>query len=358
MSNDKPIKVLVVDDSAFMRNAITRMIEDASDIQLVGKATNGVEAIEMTKSLEPDVITLDIEMPQMDGLTALRMIKQVSKARVIMVSSLTTEGSNATLRALRYGASDFIAKEQSQVSLNVFGMTDSLIEKVRQLGREVDDAAPASGGQAAPTPAVPAADLPTHYRMIVIGSSTGGPPVLEEIARNIPEGFNVPIVVAQHMPPVFTAALADRMDHICAVPTVQIEHGMRLTEPGIYIAPGSKHTRVLNRGGIFRADVSEKPEELLYKPSVDELFRSASEAIGKDLFAVVLTGMGEDGKIGAGVVHDNGGHVMAQSAESCVVYGMPKAVVQSGLAEQIHDVQGIAKFIGSCKAKLAAGKVA
>ena len=358
------VRVLVTDDSAFMRSAIRRILSAADDIEVVGIATNGLEAIAKARDLQPDVVTLDIEMPQMDGLTALRQIKRVCPAAVLMVSSLTREGSQATLSALRMGAADFIAKDQSQISLKLDSLQGQLVAKVRALGanagvardssaggvargtgvsqRPGAGAKPASGGGGVELPAARLADV----QIVVIGSSTGGPPVLEQLVASVTPRTPCPIVIAQHMPPLFTEAMAERLDRITPATVVHARPGMSVDPGHIYVAPGGEHTRVFKSIGAPRLRIGPGPGELLYKPSVDELFTSAAEAFGRRTLAIVLTGMGEDGLIGARAISAAGGLILAQDHASCVVYGMPKAVTQAGLADGSCTIDQIAQVLG------------
>lgn len=336
----KPIQVLVVDDSAFMRRAIRTMIDQAAGLTVVDTASNGVEAVQKAEKLQPDVVTLDIEMPQMDGLTALRQIKRCCKAAVLMVSSLTTEGSVASLTALRNGAADFIAKDFSQVSLEVVNIEKELIAKVRGIAGSTTKTH-AVGAVAAAQPELKLRS--SNFDVITIGSSTGGPPVLETIIGALPAQMVQPIVIAQHMPKVFTQAMAERLDSVCALKVLHAENGMPLAPNHVYIAPGGQQTLVKRYGtGRGRIEVNDNNEGQLYKPSVDLLFSSAAQAFGSRTLAIVLTGMGEDGLIGARDLQPKNATILAQNAESCVVYGMPKAVTQAGLIAASLNPQQIA----------------
>ncbi len=339
------MRVLVVDDSAFMRKAITTMLGEDSSIDVIGTARNGREAVEMAERLQPDVITLDIEMPEMDGLTALRKIMQRCPTQVIMVSSLTTEGSHATLTALKLGAADFLAKDQSQVSLAVVNLRDELLTKVKALG------ASSTARRLRPAPIREAAHAPPSFRpgqfdLICIGSSTGGPPVLENVLPEAPANISAPIIVAQHMPEVFTRSMAERLADMCKVPVVHAENGQDVEPRTIYVAPGGRNVHVEKVGLTKRRLlVNDKPAGAIYRPSVDALFASAAKAVGARCLAIVFTGIGEDGKQGAGMLVNAGGTVLAQSEETCVVYGMPKAVTQAGLAKASLSPQQIAKVL-------------
>lgn len=335
MSGEGPIRVLVVDDSALMRKVISKMISSDPGLTVVDTAYNGADGVAKAKALRPDVITLDMEMPVMDGMTALRRIKAECtdpSPAVLMCSTLTSQGSHESLAALRCGAADVIAKEGDPLHGGIEAMRDELIAKIKAIA-----SAPRRrpGLKIAEPPAMPVRGLPAipaNTRLVVIGSSTGGPPVLEQILTSLPADLPVPVVVAQHMPPMFTKSLAERLDHQCAITVLHGEDGQPLPPGTATIIPGGKHGRVRERGALLRLEVNGEPAAALYKPSVNELFRSGGEAAGPRCVGVMLTGMGDDGSIGAADLKRAGGLVVAQTAETCVVYGMPKAVVERGIA--------------------------
>ncbi len=325
------MRVLVVDDSAFMRRAISTMLASDPQIEVLGAARNGKEGIEMAKRLKPDVITMDIEMPEMDGLTALRRIMHDCPTNVLMLSSLTTEGSHAALTALKLGAADFLAKDMSQVSLNITNIQEDLLHRVRALGRARKPVSSAlrpatDTGQTSPV------FRPDQFDVVCIGSSTGGPPLLEKILTGLPPTLSAPIVIAQHMPMIFTASMSERLGKECLLPVVHAEDRMPLDQRTIYIAPGGKNLHI-KRLGLTRYIllVNDDPPEAIYKPSVDALLESAAASHGQRTLAVILTGIGEDGLVGARKLHAKGGTILAQNEETCVVYGMPKAVTQAAL---------------------------
>jgi len=339
------MRVLVVDDSAFMRRAITNMLESDSSIEVVDTARNGREGVEKVKSLKPDVITLDIEMPDMDGLTALRHIMSECPTPVVMCSSLTSEGSHATLRALHLGAIDFVSKDASQVSLKIMDLQDDLIAKVKTAARSRIRKARKSSVTPAVVDQVPTLD-PRRIDLVVIGSSTGGPPVVESLLKSVPADFCAPIVIAQHMPVLFTKSLAERLDERCAVSVFHAENRMMLVPGSAYILPGGQHGRVVRRlDRKLSLNVSEKPVEAVYKPSVNELMRSAAECCKDRALGIMLTGMGDDGCVGAERLVSAGGTLIAQNEETCVVYGMPKAVTQAGYASANLSPQRMALLL-------------
>ena len=324
------MRVLVVDDSAFMRRAISQMLSTDPEIQVVGTARNGKEGIEMANQLKPDVITLDIEMPEMDGLTALRRIMSQCPTQVLMLSSLTTEGSHVSLQALKIGAADVLAKDMSQVSLSVTNIQEDLLRRVRALG---DSRLRRLKIPAQPLPEhAPPAFRPGQFDVICVGSSTGGPPILEKIFAALPASFPTPIVVAQHMPAVFTKSMTERLDQDCQMRVLHAEDRCALEPRTIYIAQGN-HNVHLRKLSLARWElvINKEPSDTIYWPSADVLFKTAAESTGQRTLAIVLTGIGEDGLIGGRDLHAKGGVILAQDEASCVVYGMPKAVTEKAL---------------------------
>jgi two-component system chemotaxis response regulator CheB len=346
--------VLIVDDSAFMRKIISQMIESAPGLEVVGVARNGREGVEMTQRLLPDLVTLDIEMPELDGLGALREIRIKCREQapgILMCSSLTTEGSTEALKALRLGAADVIAKDPSTVGKQEQSFKNELIGKLKIIGSERErvrrGAASAAGtptGQStAPTRPRPPARAPSYEELrlgeidaVVVGSSTGGPPVLEDIFVQLPADLRVPIFVAQHMPAVFTRSLADRLGQHCACPVALITEETEISTPGVYLSEGGRHMHIeMQRRGRLTARMSVEPTKAVFRPSVSVLFETASNAFGGRVLGVQLTGMGDDGLSGARVLRAAGGRVIAQHESTCVVYGMPRAVVEAGEADAV-----------------------
>ncbi|MBI1336539.1 MAG: chemotaxis-specific protein-glutamate methyltransferase CheB [Phycisphaera sp.] len=340
------MRVVVVDDSAFMRRAVKQMLESDGDIEVVASARNGREGVELVEKLKPDLVTLDIEMPEMDGLTALRHIMRKCPTQVMMLSSLTTEGSHAALTALKLGAADFLAKDMSQVSLSVTNIQDELVQKARQLG---------GAGNRRFTKAVkPTAtrfDQPPIFRsgqfdVVCIGSSTGGPPVLETILCPLPASMSAPVVVAQHMPEIFTRSMTERLGRECPMPVVHVEDNMPLQPRTIHICPGGKHTHITKIGlAKYVLRVNNEPTHAVYKPSVDALFSSAATSTASRTLGIVLTGIGDDGLRGSRDLLQAKGTILAQSEETCVVYGMPKAVTENGLVAASLTPEQIAQSL-------------
>jgi len=325
-------RVLVVDDSAFMRRAISDVLEHNGHT-VIGRARNGREGVEMATELKPDVVTLDVEMPEMDGLTALPRILRACDAHVIMVSSLTTDGSREAIRALHAGASEIVAKSHSQFAVDLDSLGEELSRKVAGLSTpRVKTTTRMDPSRVLSIPKK-VHDSIRRCDLVAIGSSTGGPPALEAVLKALPEGFAPPVVVAQHMPAMFTESLAERLDEMCALNVLHAEHRMPVRPGFVYITPGGKHLRVLGGASGYRLEVSTIPTEALYKPSVNELFGSVAKVAGRRAVGVILTGMGDDGTIGGHAMHDAGSVILGQSYETCVVYGMPKSASEAGIVD-------------------------
>lgn len=360
------ISVVVVDDSAFMRKALSTMLEKDPEIRVVATARDGEEGLQVIRQHNPDVVTLDIEMPRMDGLTTLRHIMMEMPRPVLMVSSLTTEGAEATLKALELGAVDFIPKQLSKVSLDIVRIENDLREKVKEVSKrrmlrtprpvrpaptasapaqtaQVASAAPAT---APSRPAMPATRASRPVRDVVaIGVSTGGPPAVQKVLSQLPADFPASILIAQHMPAAFTGPFAKRLDGVCAISVKEAESGEKLKPGTAYIAPGGKHLRVEQRVSHMEVVVTTDPAEALYKPSANVLIESVGQSMGRRALGVILTGMGSDGMEGMKVLKQKGGRSIAQSDATCVVYGMPKAIVDAGLADEIVDIDDMAAAI-------------
>lgn len=361
------VKVVVVDDSAFMRKAISNLLSKDPEIEIVGMAADGLEALSVISKNDPDVVTLDIEMPRMDGLTALGRIMAEMPRPVLMISSLTSEGAEVTLRALEMGAMDFIAKPSSTVSLGMFDLEKDLQAKVKAVAgrrrflraRPLSSVTPAKSFAAAkPTAPVSLATTDTSVKQIArpstmrqvrdivaIGVSTGGPPAVQKVLSAFPQDFPAPILIGQHMPAAFTGPFAVRLDNICKIEVKEAENGEILRDGVAYICPGGKHLTIDARLSRRTVIISEEPKSALYKPSANELMRSVGEKAGTRALGVILTGMGSDGLEGVKVLKAKGGRALAQNEASCVVYGMPKAIVDAGLADEILDINDMASAI-------------
>jgi two-component system chemotaxis response regulator CheB len=340
-----PIRVLVVDDSGFFRRRVAEMLSSDSRLTVVGAAEDGAKAVEMTAQLRPDVITMDIEMPVMDGITAVRRIMAAHPTPVLMFSSLTTDGAQATLDALDAGAVDYLPKKFEDISRDKDDARRLLCEKVYVIGSSRGRGLRAR--PATPVPAVkprtvaPVATAPggavgrNHVRLVAIGTSTGGPVALQEVLTKLPGNFPVPIVLIQHMPGSFTPAFAQRLNQQCAITVKEAADGDPLVAGTALLAPGGRQMVVEQRAGRAVVRITDSLPGQNYKPSVDTTFTSIAKAFPGQALAVVLTGMGADGREGAKLMKQGGSPIWAQNEATCVVYGMPAAVVDAGIADQV-----------------------
>ncbi|MBV4520667.1 chemotaxis response regulator protein-glutamate methylesterase [Pseudomonas sp. SWRI74] len=369
------VKVLVVDDSGFFRRRVSEILSADSNIQVVGTATNGKEAIDQALALKPDVITMDYEMPMMDGITAVRHIMQRCPTPVLMFSSLTHEGARVTLDALDAGAVDFLPKNFEDISRNPEKVKQLLCEKILSISRSNRRvnaySAPAPVAAPAPTPApssigsygssaparpapapiparahaaAPSSPAPKRkaYKLVAIGTSTGGPVALQRVLTQLPANFPAPIVLIQHMPAAFTKAFAERLDKLCRISVKEAEDG-DILRPGLaLLAPGGKQMMIDGRGAV---KILPGDERLNYKPCVDITFGSAAKSYGDKVLAVVLTGMGADGREGARLLKQGGSSIWAQDEASCVIYGMPMAIVKAELADAVYSLDDIGRHI-------------
>jgi len=350
----KQIRAVVIDDSAFMRKSISIMLESDESIKVIGTAWDGEEGYKLVRSLNPDIVTLDIEMPKMDGLTALKQIMKDCPTSVIMISSLTTEGAEATLKAMELGAVDFIPKELSYVNVNIIKIKEDLVRRVKEIVKQryfqerikrlnkIQGNIPEAQVKYSAENYLPA----NKYKAIALGISTGGPMTLQRILPEISSSINCPVFIVQHMPPKFTKSLADRLDSICKLNIKEAEDRETIDNNTVYIAPGGYHMTVKKTAnGSNIIDISDKPTDAIHKPSVDVLLNSVAENYGKNTIGIIMTGMGKDGLLGIQEIKNRGGYCIAQNEESCVVYGMPKAVVDAGLADIISPSEKIPAII-------------
>nr|WP_298139848.1 chemotaxis response regulator protein-glutamate methylesterase [uncultured Pseudomonas sp.] len=363
------VKVLVVDDSGFFRRRVSEILATDPNIKVVGTATNGREAIDQALALKPDVITMDYEMPMMDGITSVRNIMQRCPTPVLMFSSLTHEGARVTLDALDAGAVDFLPKNFEDISRNPEKVKQLLCEKVHTIARTnrrgivttpppassaaapgnlakpaapARSVAPRAPGAAPAAPAGAAAPKRKAYKLVAIGTSTGGPVALQRVLTQLPANFPAPLVLIQHMPAAFTKAFAERLDKLCQISVKEAADGDVL-RPGLaLLAPGGKQMMVDARGVI---KILPGDERLNYKPCVDITFGSVAKSYHDKVLAVVLTGMGADGREGARLLKQGGSQVWAQDEASCVIYGMPMAIVKADLADAIYPLEEIGKHL-------------
>jgi two-component system chemotaxis response regulator CheB len=325
----KQTSVLIVDDSAFVRRVLTEILSSDPSIAVVGAAPDPFVAREMIKTLNPDVVTLDIEMPRMDGLAFLEKIMTLRPMPVLMISSLTQKGADVALRALEIGAVDFVAKPMVGLSEGFAGLRDEIIGKVKAAaGARVK---PLSGSKPKAR-LVPGPNYRSSERLIAVGASTGGVEALQELLTAFPSDAPA-ILVTQHMPALFTATFAKRLDQCCAVSVSQAEDGERVLPGHVYIAPGGFHLELARNGANYVCRVHEQPLVSGHRPSVDVLFRSVAKAAGGSSVGIILTGMGKDGAAGLLEMRQAGASTIGQDEASCVVYGMPKAAHDCGATE-------------------------
>jgi two-component system chemotaxis response regulator CheB len=369
------VSVLVVDDSGFFRKRLTEILTASGQIKVVGAATNGREGVEMAEKLRPDVITMDYEMPVMDGISAVREIMATRPVPVLMFSSLTYEGARVTLDALEAGAVDFLPKNFEEIARDSSELQKILITRVLDVAgsrpggkaskpddapaatstprpepssgstsaRPVRPSAPsansASPAQKKPQPETPRQSFrrgpAKHYSVVAIGTSTGGPVALQRVLTVLPASFPAPILLIQHMPASFTPAFAERLNKLCNIKVRQAEDG-DLLEPGLaLLAPGGKQIIVENRGGQARVRILPGDDRLHYRPCVDVTFGSLARAFPGKTLGVILTGMGADGKEGCRLMKQSGSDIWSQDEKSSVIYGMPMAVAKAGLTDEV-----------------------
>ncbi len=365
------VKVLVVDDSAFFRQRITQILSQNANIEVVGVARDGLDAIEKNNSLKPDVITMDVEMPKLNGIDAVKHIMRERPTQVLMVSSLTHEGAQVTLQAMEAGAVDYLTKDMRAWMDKSQSLSDDLTARIVALGRskyfvkssflsrassskpastasssshvfklqEKSAARAASSNQVASVKTSSRPQIPAGCKLVVIGSSTGGPAALQEILTKIPASFPHPILLVQHMPNTFTSVFAERLNQQCQIEVKHAESGDRLQPGRALLAPGGLQMML---DGHNTVQVLPGDERLTYKPSLDVTFASAAKVFGNKTLAIVLTGMGADGRDGAKLLKDSGATVWGQSESTCTIYGMPQAVAKAGLVDNVVDLKDFA----------------
>jgi two-component system chemotaxis response regulator CheB len=326
MSSTPKIRVLVVDDSAFVRRAVERMLSGARDIELVGTAADGAEGLRKARELRPDVVTLDIKMPRLGGLETLERLMAEQPVPVLLMSTLTQEGAEVTLRGLELGAMDFVDKSSVQ-PMSMLSLADELIAKIRALGGARVKVRPH-----VTLPRAPAAGVPAE--VVVVAASTGGPTALQELVAGLPAGFPAAVLVVQHIPRGFTRSLSERLDARSAIPVREARDGDPIAPGTILIAPAGIHARLARRGGTVVVSLDEEPRDSLHRPSADVLMASAAEVYGPRAVGVVLTGMGSDGTEGLRAIQQAGGVTLAESEETSVIYGMPKAAIEAGVVHK------------------------
>ncbi|MBL4830811.1 MAG: chemotaxis response regulator protein-glutamate methylesterase [Aliivibrio sp.] len=364
------LKVLVVDDSSFFRRRVSEIINADPMLEVVDVAVNGKEAVEKAISIKPDVITMDIEMPVMDGITAVREIMKVSPVPILMFSSLTHDGAKATLDALDAGALDFLPKKFEDIARNRDEAVLLLQKRVKEIARKkmsmrapsrtptpISTAPTSSLSRSAPERGTVAPviklDMASKrarfratgkkYQLTAIGTSTGGPVALQKILTDIPANYPHPIVLVQHMPATFTAAFAARLNNLCKIKVKEAEDGDMLRPGCAYLAPGGMQMMIEGRPGSARLKIIDGGERMNYKPCVDVTFGSAAKVYKNQVLSMILTGMGADGREGSRMLKSAGATIWAQDEQSCVVYGMPQAVAKAGISSEDLAIERVAE---------------
>jgi len=327
------IRVLVVDDSAFVRKAVERMLGAADDIEVVGLAADGEEGLAKARELQPDVVTLDVRMPRLGGLETLERLMAEQPVPVLLMSTLTQEGAEVTLRGLELGAMDFVDKSSVQ-PMSMLSLAEELVAKVRALGRARVRARPRPVPSSARGAGAPA-------ECVVIAASTGGPAALQAVLGGLPAGFPAAVLLVQHIPRGFTRSLAERLDARSAVPVREARDGDVVGPGTVLVAPAGIHSRVVRRTGQVELVLDEEPRDALHRPSANVLMVSVAEVYGPLAVGVVLTGMGSDGTEGLRAIREKGGLTLAESEETSVIYGMPKAAIEAGVVRRVVPLEGV-----------------
>lgn len=354
-----PYKVLVVDDSSFFRRRLSDILNADPNLIVIDVAVNGIEAVEKAKTLKPDVITMDIEMPGLNGIDAVKQIMKSTPTSIIMFSSLTHDGAKSTLEALDAGALDFLPKKFAEIASNTVDAGSVLRQRVIELARKKTTIKPLNSNETAKsntavknlggitrTSKVRINPSSQKYKILAIGTSTGGPIALQKILTQLPENFPVPILLVQHMPATFTKAFANRLNNLCKITVKEASNGDELLAGHAYLAPGGKQM-ILN-GSTSQAKLKileDTSERVSFKPSVDVTFASTAKVFGGNVLSIILTGMGSDGKDGCRLLKNNGATIWSQDEASCVVYGMPQAVVNAGLVNEVLPLEEVAPSI-------------
>lgn len=336
------IKVLIVDDSALMRTLLTEIIGGAADLEVVGSAPDAIAAREMIKSLNPDVLTLDVEMPKMDGLEFLERLMKLRPMPVVMISALTARGSEVTLKALELGAVDFVAKPRAESITLLQAYADEIQSKIRAAhGARLNRRSAATALLRAEVPLAGVSSRVLNDRLIAIGASTGGTEAIKEVLVRLPA--QVPgIVMVQHMPETFTPSFAKRLDSLGALRVIEAQGGERIQPGHAYLAPGHSHLTVKKSGAGWVTELAQSEPVNRHRPAVDVLFNSVAKEVGRNAIGVILTGMGKDGAAGMLAMHQAGAWNIGQDQESCVVYGMPREAAQVGAVDEVVSLNNVA----------------
>ena len=334
------IRVLIIDDSAFVRQALQRMLADDPELEVVGLAQDGKQGVEKVLELKPDVVTLDVQMPRMGGLEALERIMAEHPVPVLLLSSLTRQSADVTLRGLELGALDFVDKS-SVGSMSLLTLGEELRAKLKAIAR----VPPSRLLARAREPLGAAAAEKRGVEAVVIATSTGGPPALQAIVPRLPASLQAAVLIVQHMPPGFTRSLAERLALRSALPVREAEDGEPVNPGQVLIAPAGLHMKLRRRGDKVKVWLDEEPKNALHRPSADVLMTSAAKVYGARALGVILTGMGSDGVAGLRAIREAGGPALAESEETCVIYGMPKAAVEAGVVDKSVPLHRIADEI-------------
>ena len=351
----KKTRIIVVDDSALVRSLLTEIINRQPDMECIGAANDPLIAREMIRDLNPDVITLDVEMPKMDGIDFLGRLMRLRPMPVVMISTLTQRGAEVTMKALELGAIDFVAKPRIGLAEGIQELSDQIVEKIRiaasahvrrlpsvSVGSGVPSAEVASAS--APKPAIKLLGAISTEKLICIGASTGGTEAIKEVLTKLPADSPA-VVITQHMPPGFTTSFASRLNSLCQIKVSEAVHGERILPGHAYIAPGGKHFRVDRSGANYIAIVEDGEPVNRHKPSVEVLFRSCAQVVGRNAFGVMLTGMGNDGAKAMREMKDAGSFNIVQDEASCVVFGMPREAIAHGAADEVLPLTSIASTL-------------
>ena len=350
--NNRKVKLLIVDDSAFMRKILMDILAINDTIEVIGVARNGIEAINQVNILKPDIVTMDIEMPIMNGIEALKEIMKNNPIPVIMLSSLTSDGADATLTCLELGAVDFIQKPSSVFRINADDLKKELISKINTAARvdlniknrDIHVSKPLSFYNSRK---LPPRDKEKNQNLILIGTSTGGPRALQDVIPLMPKDIPASILIVQHMPPGFTKSLAERLNHISHITVKEAENNEKLLPGYVYIAPGNYHLKINSKSNMdIFIELTQEQSVSGHRPSVDVLFESVANNIAKNIIAVVMTGMGSDGANGAKKLKEQTDcYVMAQDESTSIVYGMPRSAVNAGVVDHIAPLNEITNHI-------------
>ncbi|WP_441002115.1 protein-glutamate methylesterase/protein-glutamine glutaminase [Pseudocolwellia agarivorans] len=354
-----PYKVLVVDDSSFFRRRVTDILNADPNLSVIDVAINGIEAVEKAKSLKPDVITMDIEMPQLNGIDAVKQIMKYAPTSIIMFSSLTHAGAQKTLEALDAGALDFLPKKFTEIASDASDAGRLLRQRVIQLARKNPRLRSSITERHTPivaskpikrdvqssfqSPRTSIRKSNTDYKILTIGTSTGGPVALQKVLTQLPKDFPLPILIVQHMPASFTKAFANRLNNLCEISVQEAANGDEIKPGCAYVAPGGKQM-ILSSANKLKI-VEDNSERISFKPSVDVTFGSAAKFFNNSALAIILTGMGSDGREGCRLLKAKGATIWAQDEDSSVVYGMPQAIVNAGLSHQTLSIDEVAPSI-------------